>query len=158
MTDLLRDRWDVLLVISAGGALGSLGRWGVGQLQPWTGSGFPWGTFVANLTGAFALGILLVFVHEVWPPGRYLRPFVGVGLLGGYTTFSTYMLETQDLLLDGRVSVAMIYLFGTLAAGLLAAWVGGVTARLVVHLARRRRQARRVPETEAATPEARSPR
>ena len=47
--EVLRSRWDVLLVISAGGALGSLARWGVGELLPWSGNGFPWATFVENI-------------------------------------------------------------------------------------------------------------
>lgn len=81
----LRSRWDVLLAISAGGALGSLARWGVGALVPWTGSTFPWATFIENISGGFALGALMVFVLDVWPPRRYLRPFLGVGVLGGYS-------------------------------------------------------------------------
>ena len=94
----LKDRWDVLLVIGAGGALGSLARWGVSHLLPWSGDTFPWATFLENVSGGLALGMLMVLLLDVWPPHRYLRPFLGVGLLGGYTTFSTYMLEARDLL------------------------------------------------------------
>lgn len=148
----LRSRWDVLLVISAGGALGSLARWGVGELLPWSGDGFPWATFAENLSGGFLLGVLMVFVLDVWAPRRYLRPFLGVGLLGGYTTFSTSMLEAHDLLAAGEVTPAMLYLFGTLVAGLLAVWLGIASARFAVRLARRRRRRRPRPPSSPTRP------
>jgi CrcB protein len=140
---VLRSRWDVLLVISAGGALGSLARWGVGELVPWSGDGFPWATFVENVSGGFALGVLMVFLLDVWPPRRYLRPFLGVGVLGGYTTFSTYMLEARDLLVGGEPAVAFTYLAGSLVAGLTAVWLGIALARAAAGETRprRRRQA-----------------
>ncbi|WP_191280240.1 fluoride efflux transporter FluC [Nocardioides flavus (ex Wang et al. 2016)] len=134
-----RHRWlafarthaDVLAVISAGGALGSLGRWGLEQLLPWSGTSFPWATFAVNVTGALALGVLMVLVVDVWPPRRYVRPFVGVGLLGGWTTFSTYVLEARDLLAVGRPGTALAYVGGSLVAGLVAVWVGIALTRLV---------------------------
>jgi CrcB protein len=129
---LLGSRWDILVAIAGGGALGSLARYGVGTLLPWDGSGFPWATFVENVSGAFALGLLMVFLLEVWPPRRYLRPFLGVGVLGGYTTFSTYMLETRDLLVAGEPTTAAAYLFGSLVTGLVAVATGVGIARLVV--------------------------
>lgn len=140
------DRGDVLLVISAGGALGSLARWGVGQLLPWNGDGFPWATFVENVSGGLALGMLMVLLLDVWPPHRYLRPFLGVGLLGGYTTFSTYMLETRDLLAGDQVATAFTYLAASLVVGLAAVWIGIVAARSAVRVARR--PARRAAEKQ----------
>lgn len=127
----LGSRWDVLLAISVGGALGSLARWGVGELVPWSGTGFPWATFIENVSGGLALGVLMVFVLDVWPPHRYLRPFLGVGVLGGYTTFSTYMLETRHLLVEGQPATAFAYLGGSLLVGLVAVWIGIASARLV---------------------------
>ena len=144
---VVRSHWDVLLVIGAGGALGSLARWGVGELLPWSGDEFPWATFVENISGGLALGMLMVFLLDVWPPHRYLRPFLGVGLLGGYTTFSTYMLESRDLLVGGEAATAFAYLAGSLAAGLAAVWLGIFSARAAVRLAQRRRRHR-----EAARP------
>jgi CrcB protein len=138
--DVLRARWDVLLVISAGGALGSLARWGVGELVPWSGDSFPWATFVENISGGFALGVLMVLLLDVWPASRYLRPFLGVGLLGGYTTFSTYMLESRDLLAGDEVATAFTYLAGSLVAGLIAVWLGITLARAATGPARRRRR------------------
>lgn len=127
----LGSRWDVLLAISAGGALGSLARWGVGELVPWSGTGFPWATFIENVSGGFALGVLMVCVIDVWPQHRYLRPFLGVGLLGGYTTFSTYMLDARHLIAEGQVLTSFAYLGGSLVVGLVAVWIGIGAARYV---------------------------
>lgn len=138
----LRSRWDVLLAISVGGAFGSLSRWGVGELDPWTGSTFPWATFIENVSGGLALGMLMVFVLDVWPPRRYLRPFLGVGVLGGYTTFSTYMLETRHLLAERQLATAFTYLVGSLLLGLCAVWLGIASARLIAFGWRRRRRSR----------------
>jgi CrcB protein len=130
-------RWDVLLVVAAGGALGSLGRWALGELVPEPHGGFPWATFLENVSGSFALGLLVVFLLDVWPPSRYLRPFLGVGVLGGFTTFSTYALDTRALLADGRAGLAGVYLFGTLLAALIAVWLGLAVARSVTGTTRR---------------------
>lgn len=118
----------VLLVIAAGGALGSAARWGLSGLAP-AGGGFPWPTLVANLTGALLLGVLMVLVVDVFVTHRLVRPFLGVGLLGGYTTFSTYSLETRDLLALGDYAGAAAYSLGSAAAGLFAVWVGIVATR-----------------------------
>jgi CrcB protein len=134
----LRERWDILLAIAAGGALGSLARWAVSRGWDHTARQMPWSTWVENVTGAFALGLLMVLIVDLWPRTRYLRPFLGVGLLGGYTTFSTYMLDTRLLLAAGEVPMAFVYLFGTLLTGLLAVWIGMMSARGVVSAAAQR--------------------
>jgi len=139
---VLQDRWDILLVIAAGGALGSVTRWWVTAAVPHTEGGLPWATWLENVTGAFLLGALMVFILDVWPPSRFVRPFWGVGVLGGYTTFSTYMLDTRTLLGTGQVPAAFGYLFGTLLTGLLAVWAGVLLARATVTAAERRHQHR----------------
>lgn len=149
---LLRSQWDVLVVIGAGGALGSLARWGIGELLPSPGGTFPWATFVENVSGGFALGVLMVFVLDVWPPHRYLHPFLGVGLLGGYTTFSAYMLESRHLLVEGHVMTAFAYLGGSLLAGLIAVWMGIALARLAARGPKRRRRRREESEHPTSTP------
>jgi CrcB protein len=139
-------RWDILALIAAGGSLGAVARYEIGQAMPRTSREFPWATFLINVTGSFALGVLMVFVLEVWASSRYVRPFFGVGLLGGYTTFSTYVLETRDLLVAGQKDLAGVYLFGSVAAGLMSVWLGIVTGRLtliVIGGVRRRRIRRR---------------
>lgn len=139
----LRSQGDVLLAISAGGALGSLARWGFGALVPWAGSTFPWATFIENTSGGLALGALMVFVLDFWPPHRYLRPFLGVGVLGGYTTFSSYMLESRHLLVEGQLVTAFTYLGGSLLVGLCAVWLGIASARLATRGPQSRRRRRR---------------
>ncbi|MEI2776569.1 MAG: CrcB family protein [Tetrasphaera sp.] len=126
------EQRDVLAVIAAGGALGSLARWGLAAALPHPASGIPTATWIANVTGAVVLGALMVLVTEVWPPRRYLRPFWGVGVLGGYTTFSTYVLDIHTLLRSGAGPAAGVYLAGTIVTGLLAAWLGIAAVRAAV--------------------------
>ena len=73
--------WDLVLVIAAGGALGGALRYLLNEALP--ASGFPWATFIENVTGCFLLGALMVYLLDVWSPNRYLRPFLAVGVLGG---------------------------------------------------------------------------
>ena len=112
-----------IAAVAAGGALGSVGRWAVSEAVP-TGGGFPWPTFVVNVTGALLIGVLLVVVTDVVSGRPLLRPFLGVGLLGGWTTFSTYALEVRDLLDAGDAGLAATYVGSSLVVGLLATWAG----------------------------------
>jgi CrcB protein len=125
----VRSEWDVLAVVSVGGALGSLGRWGVSRALPQAEGQVPWATSVENLSGALLLGLLMAVVLGTGTPGRYLRPFLGVGVLGGYTTFSAYMLDTRGLLAAGNLPTALGYLLGTLVGGLVAVWAGLAAGR-----------------------------
>jgi len=127
---MLAARWDVLLVVAVGGALGSLGRWALAQAVTTAPGGFPWATLLVNVSGGFAIGVLMVFVLDVWTTSRLVRPFLGVGVLGGYTTVSTAMLDTRALIATDQAALAASYLFGTLAAGLTAVWAGILLARL----------------------------
>jgi fluoride exporter len=65
----------------------------------------------------------------VWRPHRYARPFLGIGVLGGFTTFSTYTADTRALMLDSQVPLALVYLFGTLIVAMAATWTGVFVAR-----------------------------
>ena len=136
---LVRGRGQVLAVIAAGGALGSLGRWSLGEVLSHERGTFALSTLVANVSGALALGVLMVLVLEVWSPTRLVRPFLGVGVLGGYTTFSTAMLDTEEMLRAGRPGLAAAYLFSTLGLGLVASWSGVAATRGAAQAARRRR-------------------
>ena len=129
---MIRSRWDVLAVIAAGGAVGSVARWSLTLALPHRAGQFPWATWWANVSGSFALGILMVFVLDVWPPRRYVRPFLGVGVLGGYTTYSTMMIDTRTLAADGSAVAAAVYLFASVGAGLAVLWAGIVLARALV--------------------------
>ncbi|MEZ0074622.1 CrcB protein [Planotetraspora sp. GP83] len=125
---------SVLAVIALGGGLGSVARYLVGAAVPGRPGGFPWGTFLINVTGCFALGLLMVYVLEVWPPRRYVRPFFGVGVLGGYTTFSTVTVE----ILQRPAGLALLYALCSLAGGLVAVWAGMSIARLTALQLRQR--------------------
>lgn len=128
---MLREHGDLLAPIAAGGALGSLARWGLTTVLPHGGHSWPWATFLTNVSGCLLLGVLMAFVLGPWSHTRYLRPFLGVGVLGGYTTFSTYELETY--VLGGHApALAMLYLLASVAAGIGAAWLGLTLGRLVV--------------------------
>ncbi len=139
---LLRGRLDILAVIAVGGAVGSAARYAVAEALPHEPGKVAWSTFTVNVTGGFLLGLLMVFVLDVWPPSRYLRPFFGVGVLGGFTTFSTYMLDTHALLAAGQVVAALTYVLGTLVVGLAAVWLGVFTARWLSTLPNRHRRPR----------------
>jgi len=113
-----------LAVIALGGMVGASARYGVARWLPTDPGRFPWATFWTNLSGSFLLGLLLVLVIERLPPTRYLRPFVATGILGAFTTMSTYEVETALLLKDGHAATALLYGVGSLAAGLALAAAG----------------------------------
>lgn len=133
-------RWDIVLVVGAGGALGAAARWWLNELWPTAPGSFPWSTFVENVSGSLVLGALMVFLLEVWRPLRYARPFLGVGVLGGFTTFSTYTSDTGALLRDGHQPMALVYLFATVALALLGCWSGIIVARVATGLSGSRRR------------------
>ena len=116
----------VLAVIAVGGALGSAGRYELGVLWSQPADRMPWTTLLINLVGALLLGMLVVAVTEIWRPHRLVRPLLGTGLLGGFTTFSTFALQLR--LLPG--TVAFGYLALSILGGLLAAAAGMALVRL----------------------------
>jgi CrcB protein len=132
----LRRRWDVLLVISLGGMVGASARYALSLALPTRSGQFPWGTFLTNISGAAVLGLLLVLLTERIAPGRYLRPFLGTGVIGAYTTFSTYAVETDLLVRDGHAAIAVGYLLLSLVAGLVAVWLGIVAGRSLAGVGR----------------------
>ena len=122
----------VVAVIAAGGFLGGPTRYLLGQAFPTAAHTFPMTTFVINVSGSFILAVLLVCVIEVWPPTRYVRPFGAVGFLGAYTTFSTWMVDTDRLMAAGRYGFAALNIFGSLFSGLVATALGIFLARAVL--------------------------
>jgi len=132
--DLIRQPWDVLGVIAAGGAIGSLARYGIGVAWPTPVGAFPGATLTINVLGCAVIGVLMVLITEIWVAHRLVRPFLGTGVLGGFTTFSTYALDVHGMLLAHRPATAGAYLVGTVVLGLLAAWVGIALGRALVSL------------------------
>ena len=125
-----RSQPDVLAVIALGGMLGASARWGISQWLPVRPGGFPWATFWTNLSGSFLLGLSLVLLLERFPPTRYVRPFLATGIIGAFTTMSTYEVETALLIRDGHPLTAILYAVVSLAAGLTLAYIGIVAGRL----------------------------
>lgn len=131
--------WPVLAAVSAGGVVGALARYGISVALPHAPTGFPWSTFLVNASGCLLIGMLMTLIDQVWTGRRLLRPFWGVGVLGGYTTFSTYVLDIHQAMRAGASGVALTYLIGTLIAALLAVWVGTVLTGQALTLGRRLR-------------------
>jgi fluoride exporter len=129
--ELSRAPWAVLGAVSAGGVLGACARHAVSLAWPHQPGQFPWSTFTVNVSGCLLIGVLIVLITEVWSAHRLLRPFLGVGVLGGYTTFSTYALDVQQMVTAGQARTALLYLVGTLVAALVAVSAGLTAARLV---------------------------
>jgi fluoride exporter len=121
--------WDVVAAVSVGGVLGAEARYGVGVGLPHGASAFPWSTVLINASGCLLIGALMVVLLELTSPHRLLRPFLGVGVLGGYTTFSTFSLDVARLAHEHRMLVAFGYLVATLVACFAAVFVGTVAAR-----------------------------
>ena len=120
-----------VLLVAIGAAIGGVARYLIGGwLASLLGANFPWGTVFVNVTGSFVIGVVLVLVQGgALPAGA--RPFVAVGILGGYTTFSTYSYETLKLITDGNYGVAVINVFVQLVLGLIGVYLGVVLGRLI---------------------------
>jgi CrcB protein len=114
----------VLSAIAAGGVLGSLARYGLSTAWPHDAAGFPWATWTINVSGSFLIGVLMVLIGRLWPGRRLVRPFFGAGILGGYTTFSTSIVDVQQAVTHGAPGVALLYLGGTLVGALIAVCAG----------------------------------
>ena len=115
-----------VLLVALGGALGSLARYGVGMVVArLLGVGFPWGTLLVNLLGGLAMGVLAV---RVGPEQEHLRLALGVGLLGGFTTFSAFSLETLRLM-EEAPGQALWYALASVALSVGACWLGLMLGR-----------------------------
>ncbi|MFF3291945.1 fluoride efflux transporter FluC [Streptomyces sp. NPDC003023] len=127
-------KWPVLAAISAGGAVGASCRHGASLLWPAPEGAFPWAVFWVNVVGCALIGVLMVLVSEGGrsaPP--LLRPFLGAGVLGGFTTFSTYALDFSGLLEREEAGTALAYAGGTVAGALGAVWLAATAARAVLN-------------------------
>jgi fluoride exporter len=110
------------LLAALGGALGALARWGVSTALPGSPGGWPWATLLVNLSGCLLLGVLFAVLAGRFPLAGWPRPFLAVGVLGGYTTYSTFAVEVTRLV-EARATV--------LAAGYVLASVVGAVAAVV---------------------------
>ncbi|MFI2760532.1 fluoride efflux transporter CrcB [Streptomyces echinatus] len=127
-----RAQAPVVAVVAVGGALGAAARYALTLAWPTPPGGFPWATFWTNVSGCAAMGVLMVLITEVWAAHRLLRPFLGTGVLGGFTTFSTYAVDIRGLVDAGRPGLGLVYLAATLCAALAAVWLASAAARRVL--------------------------
>ncbi len=120
--------------------MGGPARYGVAQVIHVAPNTFPWATFWTNISGSFALGVVLALILERFPPTRLVRPFLATGVLGAYTTYSTFAVETDLLVKNGHAGIGLAYSGASLVAGFLAVWAGMWFARAVPlpHLGGRR--------------------
>jgi len=118
--------------VAAGGAAGAVMRWLMaGAVQRWTGTAFPWGTFAVNALGSFLLGFLFVWLIERSTAGELTRLALTVGMLGAFTTFSTYSLESIRLLQEGALGMAAANVMGQVIVCLALTWLGIQLARAI---------------------------
>jgi CrcB protein len=114
-----------LLLVATGGALGSMLRYGVGR---WAialmGPGFPFGTFVVNILGGLLMGMLAGWLARGGDGGEELRLLLGVGVLGGFTTFSAFSLELYNMITRSEVALAAAYAMSSVAGSVLAVLAG----------------------------------
>lgn len=122
----------VIAAVAVGGALGACARHGVGRLWSSSPPAFPWTTLGVNVIGCALIGVLMVLVTEVWTPHRLVRPFLGTGVLGGFTTFSAYAADIRHLVVTGHAHTGIAYLALTLTAALIAVWCATATTRHLV--------------------------
>jgi CrcB protein len=120
---------DKYLVVLAGAGLGGLARHLAGTwiMSKYAGR-FPLGTFVINVTGAFLIGVLMTLLTERWQPHPNWRLFLVVGVLGGYTTFSSFEYETFQAVRAGARWVGLAYVTGSVVLGYFGVWLGAVLA------------------------------
>lgn len=122
-----RRQFDIVAAVGIGGAIGVLARYGIAVAFPVEPHRFPWSTLAINLSGSFLLGVALVFI-ELRPPNRFFRPFLTIGVLGGFTTFSTFAVEVVQLIRD-RPWIAISYLATSIGGGGFCVLVGATALR-----------------------------
>src|SRR5579883_34432 len=116
--------------VGVGGFFGAVSRyWVDGWVSRLTGGGFPWGTFVVNMTGCFVVGVLTTVLTERLLPHPTLRIALTVGFVGAYTTFSTFAYESLRQLQDGALGMALANVGASVVLGVAAAWLGVVVGR-----------------------------
>jgi CrcB protein len=145
----LRQEWDVLVAIAIGGVIGAECRYGIDRWLPPGHDGFPWATFTINVLGCLLMGALMVVLTEIVAAHRLARPFLGVGILGGFTTFSSFAVDAERLIDARRDAVALTYVAGTLVVAAVALALGTQLARTIGRRFSRPGPSGRRPEPQA---------
>ena len=120
------------LFIGAGGFIGSVCRYGLSSLlYRILGDRFPYGTLAVNVLGCFTIGLLMTLFEGRWLVQPNVRLFLTIGILGGFTTFSTFSYETIEILRAGNTSLGFINIFGSIVFCLSATWAGSIAGKLL---------------------------
>jgi CrcB protein len=128
----MHGQLPILAVIAIGGAIGASARYGASLLWPTPHHAFPWTTLLVNASGCAVIGVFMVVITDVWAAHRLVRPFFGTGVLGGFTTFSTYTVDFQRLVTEGQSRTALAYLVLTALAALVSVWAAAALTRRFV--------------------------
>jgi CrcB protein len=120
-----------ILLVALGGGIGAAGRYGVSLAMPLKPGEWPWATFSVNVAGSLAIGVLAGWLSSRGDAAESWRLFLGVGVLGGFTTFSAYSLETLRMIERGEWPAAAFYVLGSIVAGLAAVAIGAEIAKRV---------------------------
>lgn len=124
---------SLLFVVAVGGAVGAVLRFMVTSAVPrWLGHGFPWGTMVVNVVGSLLMGLLIDILARRWSAPAEARVFLVTGVLGAFTTFSTFSLDIVTLYERGALGLAAAYTLGSVTLGVAALFIGLWMGRLFV--------------------------
>lgn len=116
---------SVAVAVTVGGALGALSRYGLDRLiERRSFAVFPWSTFVINVSGCFVIGVVIAALVDGHHTPAWLRTGLVMGVIGGYTTFSTFAQESLDLFEEGRAALALAYIAGSVFLGIAAVAAG----------------------------------
>ncbi|SFE47245.1 CrcB protein [Actinacidiphila alni] len=127
-----QNQRPVIAVVAVGGAVGACARYGASLAWPTPPSAFPWTTLTVNAVGCAVIGVFMVVITDVWAAHRLVRPFFGTGVLGGFTTFSTYATDIRRLVDRGEARTGLAYLVLTLVVAIAAVWAASVLTRRIV--------------------------
>ncbi|MFE6668458.1 fluoride efflux transporter FluC [Streptomyces sp. NPDC057697] len=131
-TDQRPRQGPVVAAVALGGALGAAARYGASLLWPTADHAFPWTTLIVNAVGCAVIGVFMVVITDVWAAHRLVRPFFGTGVLGGFTTFSTYATDIQRLVQGDEARTGLAYLALTLLAAIGSVGLAVTVTRRVV--------------------------
>lgn len=122
----------MVFYVAIGGAFGSVARYLTAQwFGRLFGTGFPWATLTVNIVGSFVMGLLVGLMAHAWSPPAEVRAFLTVGILGGFTTFSTFSLDVAVMLERGDIGVAAAYVLSSLIIGIGGLFAGLYLVRMV---------------------------
>jgi CrcB protein len=123
----------ILLAVAAGGAFGAVGRYLVmSQVAHWFGTGFPYATLAVNVIGSFVLGLLIETLALVWSPPQELRALLVVGVLGAFTTFSTFSMDVALQVERGETGLAALYIVASVTLSIAGLFAGLHLVRAVL--------------------------